>query len=907
MISNVFCRQYRYALLNKDEKLIAELEKNVLSAGATVSDIENEKRWAETAFPLVEEAFLLREQGCSVRSSKFVALVNSAKKIGFPLPVYLRGIIHSANTIEYHSTNRTFIPAIREQALCRKEAEKKKKAEKKKEARQKKEAHKKETPKKKANPKIINVWKPVPKPEPVVEHKIQYWLNKLKKKAIFREKDEKQIKDLCNTIIQLFPDAVEKVNRIIEMSNVVDEAFQAGRAGESDEVIDYYLKKLRNIDASFKNIESHLRAMFFRGKTLHDWESARTMPFSDSHPNFLPNMRPSKKWTVLIDEAGDLFTKDTKDSAFHSRGRLAAIVVPDYCELPNLNAKFHANKRSNGSLKQIVETITHSPCGVLGISVDALRRYNCELWYTGIETLIDLIVHLLPIDGKTFLDIYVEQRSPFIPQRSSFIDEECTNCLSCLALSNPYRAKMIDMTASFINKSDHPWNGYADTIAHCWGGSVSEILKDSKWINSCLLDFKPELLRHFVNSILRAKPLSEEEWDELFSYSAVDVPETISNFLLKVQGEGIRHDVKRWKRYFKHVQKRLLSGTMNISLLKNQLDWLRSYVPDGVAFSPRIQLLWLTTQLARDNNFGKTNCIIHCQKELEELCALVFPEDAPLTCQTSLQVASAYMNDFNFRTAYNVIKGWLGVDGSVPGIQRYGQVLSTIGQLNAFIGQQNAAIEACNLAIDQFENLTDKDKRESNINQTLSYKVIAMMDCETILENMTQEMERYLGRTLMEAAEHFAVTSNNDEKYMHHVFLRYLVHVNSPELKPIIDRYLSLASEWKTGNGHPWELILFYRALLRTELSNKKINLEQAYYNVFRANNETLDVTACVILGGLYYYNSKCKTELTELTQRVIQTKPYLGKKRIEALKNQLETPQEPLALAKAVLPFNYR
>ena len=102
-------------------------------------------------------------------------------------------------------------------------------------------------------------------------------------------------------------------------------------------------------------------------------------------------------------------------------------------------------------------------------------------------------------------------------------------------------------------------------------------------------------------------------------------------------------------------------------------------------------------------------------------------------------------------------------------------------------------------------------------------------------------------------------------------------------------------------------MIQFYRALLQTELSNKKTYLEKAYYNIFRSNNDTLDVIACVILGSLYYYTSRCKNELTELTQKVIETMPYLGKKRIETLKNQLEAPQEPLALAKAVLPFNFR
>ena len=194
-----------------------------------------------------------------------------------------------------------------------------------------------------------------------------------------------------------------------------------------------------------------------------------------------------------------------------------------------------------------------------------------------------------------------------------------------------------------------------------------------------------------------------------------------------------------------------------------------------------------------------------------------------------------------------------------------------------------------------------------NINQTSSYKVIAMMDSDPVPENMTTEMETYLGRTLEEAADQFAVSDDSGEKYMHHVFLRYLVHVNTPELKPIIEKYLSHKTEWKTGQFHPWEMILFYRALLQTDTAARKTYLDLAFKQVAQADDGTLKAIACVILGGLYYYDRSRKEELAELTQKVIDKLPYLGEARVKALKNQLETPVEPLALAKAVLPFNFR
>ncbi len=385
-----------------------------------------------------------------------------------------------------------------------------------------------------------------------------------------------------------------------------------------------------------------------------------------------------------------------------------------------------------------------------------------------------------------------------------------------------------------------------------------------------------------------------------------DNPNSLANALLRIQGQEAAADQTLWKEYLVHVQKHLYSKAIDMRKLGKQIAWLKAYMPDEESLLPRMRLLWLTTQLAQANHLGQIDMIAMYQKEFEELCTRIYPEDAPLTCWTALHIAVAYMNDFNFKTAYNVVKDWIGVDEAVPGRLYFGQVLSTVGQLNAFIGKLDAAVEAFNLAIDKFEMLTDPDEITGNVNQTYSYKVVAMMDSDTVPENMTAEMEKYLGRTLAEAADQFAVSDDPGEKYMHHVFLRYLVHVNTPELKPIIEKYLSHKDEWKTGYGHPWEMIAFYRGLLQTD-SARIACLEQAYNQVAQTNDGTLKVIACVILGGLYYYDSSRKEELTALTQKVIDTMPYLGEARVAALKNQLETPVEPLTIAKAVLPFNFR
>ncbi|MBQ2621476.1 MAG: hypothetical protein IJF84_09090 [Thermoguttaceae bacterium] len=641
---------------------------------------------------------------------------------------------------------------------------------------------------------------------------------------------------------------------------------------------------------------------------MKQWEQYRTLKFSDIHPNFLLNLPPSDKWTILIDEAGDSFKANAEDNISNIRGRLAAIIVPGYCHLPDLSKNFHATEKNITKVENVMKRITSSKCGVLGISVDAIHSLDSELWYVGVETLIDLILHLLPIESKTDIKVLVEQRTEFEPKDSKFLNTSCAISLNRLARISPYRAELISISGKIIQKEDHPWNGYADTVAFCWGGpSAAKLLKQSGWINSCLLDFKPEKLCQIVDSILRQTPLDEQEWDDLINRRESGDSNTLVNELLTIQGQEAASDQTIWNKYLEHVQKHLYSKAINLYALGNQISWLKKWIPAEANLSPRMRLIWLTTQLAQANHLGQTDMITQYRKEFEDLCTLIYPEDAPLTCLTCLHVAVAYMNDFNFKTAYDVVKKWIAKDEAIPGRLYYGQVLSTIGQLNAFIGNQKEAAEACSLAIEKYEKLTEVSLIADNVNKTSSYKVIAMMDSDPVPENMTTELEKYLGRTLEEAADQFAVSANGGESYMHHIFLRYLVHVNTPELKPIIEKYLSHKAEWKTGQFHPWEMIQFYRALLQTDTAARKAYLEQAYNQVVQADDGTLKAIACVILGSLYYYDSSRKEELAELTQKVINMLPYLGEARVTALKNQLETPVEPLTLAKAVLPFNFR
>lgn len=890
MITKVLLKQFRYALLNKEDDRIAELEKKILDDGSTIADIESQKRWVETANPLIEEALELRDQGYFTESLKFDDLEKRANKIGAPLPAFLRNLLQSAAAIELEKAQK--------RKACAKSYTK----------------------------------------EDSINRTIDFLLSDIRWKASWGRTGKSEVKALLKEIEERFPNSVSQAEHNIEIGKAIcqakNEAKQLGLAGKNDNAFEVLYKKWNTtIGENIANLKFQMKEQFVVGlssrerslKNKQDKElpkieaeafimdsdstaTNRSLEYSGIHPNFIATLPPAKKWTILIDETGSDFSSTAQNSQRSNRGKIVAIVVPNYCKLPELSATYHSVNKSFETIQKVVDTITQSPCGVLGISLNALHSLNGELWYVGIETLLDTILRLLPIDDKTSITVHVEQRTVFTPDMSTYLATTCSSCMNRLSRTYPNRAKQIELSGDIIKKSDHPLIGYADTIAFCWGGSsVASLLDSSGWVNSCLLDSKPEQLCKAIDSLQRQTPLDEQEWDDLITRREADSPNSLAYALLTMQGQEASKDESLWNRYLEHVQKHLYSKAINLYALGNQIAWLKKWIPAEATFSPRIRLVWLTTQLAQANHLGQTDMISQYQKEFEDLCTLIYPEDAPLTCLTCLHAAVAYMNDFNFKTAYDVVKGWIDKDEAIPGRLYYGQVLSTIGQLNAFIGKQKVAVEAFNAAIEKFEKLTNADEMTGNINQTSSYKAIAMMDSNPVPDNMTAEMEKYLGKTLAEAADQFAISNAPAEKYMHHVFLRYLVHVNTSELKPIIDKYMSHKTEWKTAYGHPWEMISFYRALLHTDSAARNAYLDQAYKQVAQTNDGTLRVIACVILGGLYYYDSSRKEELAELTQKVIDTMPYLGEARVATLKNQLETPVEPLALAKAVLPFNFR
>ena len=174
MITKFLLKQFRYALLSKEEDRIAEFEQKILADGSTHEDIEAEKSWAQTAYPLIEEALELRDQGCFAESLKFEDLKKRANKIGEPLPAFLRTIVQSTTKVEMKKTIQTNLKPANESVQPNRTK--------------------------------------------------KFLLAEIRQKASWGENGKPQVKSLLEELTERFPSAVKEAERCIEIGRAIGQA-----------------------------------------------------------------------------------------------------------------------------------------------------------------------------------------------------------------------------------------------------------------------------------------------------------------------------------------------------------------------------------------------------------------------------------------------------------------------------------------------------------------------------------------------------------------------------------------------------------------------------------------------------------------------------------------------------------
>ena len=737
-----------------------------------------------------------------------------------------------------------------------------------------------------------------------------------------REPEFRQrLEDAKRAFLDRNPEGADAVEAAVRRGRLFrsfqDRAYQAGNGGSPLKPI---LEELARSECTDKFEREKVVAAFekgasarrrrFENASLSDAGPLFDLPESGPHPNFLPSLRPSANWIVLLDDTGASFASD-------AGGKMAAVFVPDGTKLPDPPAGWHATERSleNGpdSVLALDRALVSAMCGVLGVPVSILPgTADSDRWLSCIEAILEVSLRILPLDGATTLTLFAERHADVDGATGNdMLRRLCDAAMHRLSLSHPERAKKISVEARIVRKDGHPWNGYADAVAFTWGGATaSSLLRESGWRGSCLLDrASADLVRRTLSTAV----LSPADWTAMLASRESDSDASLLSSLLRSAGEEAQADSGLWRTFLGEAVRHLDSKAIDMALLGRQLRWLKRWEPVDAELPPRTRLMWLAAELAAANHSGRTD--LHGSKafrrEFDDLCDRLRREDCPLVAHAKLHLAVSYTNAFEFEKAREMLLPMRDWPVEALGLRMAGRLLSSLGQHAAFLGDPAGALPLFDEAIARFRDLSENSRLE--ILQTSAYAATASMDAGT--PDSDERLASYLWggpfseERLVAESRRLATSAEPVEKYSHHILLRRLVEL--PAHHPARTAYLEENPRWsEPATGHPWELIEFYRALLLPPGTERDARLKSAYDIAMAEGGPTLHVIAAVIAGSAV---AKADAPAREAYENFVaccaEVLPALGDARLAVLRGQLNptTRLDPLDLARAVLPFNFR
>ncbi len=706
-----------------------------------------------------------------------------------------------------------------------------------------------------------------------------------------------------------------------------------------------------------------------KGRAIKAAPTVRPIPAPDydlngENPHFLLNLAPSHHWTVAMDETGgDFSSKAVSGGSNAGRGKYVAVLVPEESGLKRLSGGDHAMENNDARTAALLTDLYASRpyCGILGVTLDdmaAVSEYaHVNYWYNLIERTIDLVLRLVPLadKGKTRFSFFIEARMGMnakgaTKESAGMALRALHTCLYRLAKADPERERQIEAEI-FIEdkrstkKSDFlAYNGYADALACAWAAKdprreIAKSLSAHGLLGTCLLSGSAQNLPEYLDNVHQGIPMSAIGWTQTIQSAIADGADSITGIVLGEFGERVKSDEGLWKRYLDETLRHVDSHAINLRLLGAQIEWLSQFMPPDMKLPPRLELLWLTVRLAHANHSGATKAQMKLVKiDMDRFLRLVsdlYEEDAPLTCWATLHLAVQATDSFEFDRARKIVQDFLDIgiekqeargffakalarlagakakakplaNPAVMGLRYHSELLSSLGQHAAFMGDNATAMAYFRQAIDGFAHLSEENLRNREIDQTNAYLATAAMDNPSITDTeLGRIMRDYLGSNPEAAASSLAASKEPAQKYHHHILLRYLVSGRAP--KKTVDAYLKRRQKWAhNDDGHPWELIDFYRAILVDD-REERIELLRSAYGIARSGGPTLWVIACVILNALVPLDPSVAQDYRLYLAEIKKTLPALGEARLAALEAAAKTPVPPLDLAKAVLPFNFR
>ena len=225
--------------------------------------------------------------------------------------------------------------------------------------------------------------------------------------------------------------------------------------------------------------------------------------------------------------------------------------------------------------------------------------------------------------------------------------------------------------------------------------------------------------------------------------------------------------------------------------------------------SPRMRLLRILLEMQRANHNGDPESVNQLVADYKTQRQRLIAIDRELCAYADLNLTVHYHDLFLFEDGLETANAWIE-DPLFPALSlvNRGRMLSSRGQSYALLKRHADADREFNAALSLFEAETQLYKKE--IDQTRVYQCFNLLDLDP--SRAVNAMETILNNSLQAAGKDPASALENP--FHEHLFLK-LLWTFRHDLKSTIQDYLPHSPDWPTARDyHPYELILFYRALL---------------------------------------------------------------------------------------------
>ncbi len=605
----------------------------------------------------------------------------------------------------------------------------------------------------------------------------------------------------------LWAELEQKLKKAYHSAAMVDEVRQIIDA-EQSKIVQWHLKT--SLKRQVKFIEDKLKAR----EQKHKVQLSPVQWRQGQHPHSLRHLPVAQEWHVYIDETGSQFSEDAlSEGDSKGQGKLVALVMSRAVrdQLKPIE-KFHATNSLPADTDRMLSDLLQNQVGVLGIEVQDPMVLPGSSWFSSVFRLVEWVMRLLPLapDQKTAVKFHIEERG--LDLNGVPMGSHGQLLQAALQRLQSDRYGQCDLYLSIQGKKQCAHLAYVDALAHTWGSPSKEAkarLKQGQWLGHCFIRTDQQKTMRLYMAVQGDQAMLANDWFDTVVVAAGEPEHSILSSWLAQTGEHTRTDRTLWQQYQQEVQYRLSLKNYKLADIGAAVSWLERYMPEGHTLRPMERLHWVSNQIVHANHKGRV--LAPLLEEAKQLSQALQYESVRDVCALALRMATALTNAFDFKAAQALLEPWTRPDMHLAiGTLNHAKALSSMGQNLAFELQPDVALDWFDRAIRHFETLSDAAQVARESQQTRIYRDICLCDDPTQGQALLQSLRKRNSHLPAYAKQ---LACSEEGAYAHHLLVRALV-MHPDLLVAESSAYLSVVDQWESGDGHPWPLINFYRALL---------------------------------------------------------------------------------------------